>query len=60
LTIYFSYVKIFLTRAIAQLVEHLVYTCANAFQRSLLCNEHDESYWKINVLLHIFEKTGEQ
>lgn len=27
------------TRAIAQLVEHLVYTCANVFQSSPSCNQ---------------------
>lgn len=29
-----------MTRAIAQLVEQLVYTCANAFQESTLCNQY--------------------
>jgi len=41
LTRNYPYVKMSMTRAIAQLVEHLVYTCANAFQGSPLCNEHN-------------------
>jgi len=33
-----------MTRAIAQLVEQLVYTRANAFQESRLCNQYIWSY----------------
>lgn len=33
------YDKMFITRTIAQLVEQLVYTCANVFQRSQSSNQ---------------------
>ena len=44
-------------RAIAQLVEHLVYTRANVFQGSPSYNQKNGSYWEIDVLLHNFKRT---
>ena len=39
LTRNYLYVKMSMTRAIAQLVEHLVYTRADVFQGSASCNQ---------------------
>ena len=44
-------------RAIAQLVEQLVYTRANVFQGSSSDNQKNWSCWEIDVLLHNFEGT---
>lgn len=63
LTINYLHDKICITstRAIAQLVEHLVYTRANVFQRSPSYNQKSWFYWEIDVLLYVFgKKTREQ
>ena len=44
-------------RAIAQLVEHLVYTRANVFQGGPSYNQKNASSWEIDVLLHNCEGT---